>query len=165
MLGDDQRLLGKIENLPLLLADLCICQKPRPTVRTDLGRVLDNPVRFGDLAQSVAAVALLAPAPLARARAQARQHARLLLQPVARRRLGAVGAVQIQASPKRGVLRLERFDPAHQRGDKLFDFGRNTHSTLESEIRDPVSKNLGAAFDKEISVAFETHPGLAVTPR
>jgi len=69
VLGHDQRLLGKIENLAPLLADLCFRQKPRPAMRASLGRVLDNPVGLGDLAQRIAAVALLAPARLARARA------------------------------------------------------------------------------------------------
>ena len=78
----------------------------------DLGRVLDDPVGLGDLAQRVAAVTLLAAARLARARAQALQDARLLLQPVARRRLGAVGAVQTQPSPKLGVLGPKRLDLA-----------------------------------------------------
>ena len=63
-------------------------------MRADLGRVFDNPVGLGDLAQRIAAMAFLAPAPLARARAQALQDPRLLLQPVARGRLGTVGAVQ-----------------------------------------------------------------------
>lgn len=131
MLGHDQRLLRKIEDLALLLADLRGRQKPRLAMRASLGRVLDDPVGLGDLAQRIAAMAFLAPAPLARARAQAFQDPGLLLQPVARRRLGAVGAVQALPSPKLGVLRLQNLYPAHQRGDKRFDFGRKCHPTLE----------------------------------
>ena len=126
------------------------------------GCVLDNPVRLGDLAQRVAAMALLASAPFAAARAQALQDPRLL-QPVARRRLGAVGAVKVQPPPKLGVLRLERLDPAHQRGDKLFDFGRKIHPTLESEIRPSVSKTRAAENTSTQGVSNRTHYGLAVT--
>ena len=73
VLGHDQRLLGKIEDLALLLADLRVRQKPRLAMRASLGRVLDDPVGLGDLAQRIAAMALLAAAPLAAARAQALQ--------------------------------------------------------------------------------------------
>ena len=163
VLGHDQRLLRKIENLALFVAGLRIRQKPRPAMRASLGRVLDNPVGLGDLAQRIAAMAFLAPARLACARAQAPQYARLLLQPVARWRLGAVGAVQVQPSPKLRVLRFKRLYPAHQRGDKLFDFGRQNHPTLESETDLLVSKNHNAEIDQAPDVAFRTHPGLAVT--
>ena len=163
VLGHDQRLLRKIEHLTSLLGDLRIRREQRPTMLADLGRVLDDRVGLGDLAQRVAAMALLAPAPLARARAQALQDPRLLLQPVARGRLGTVGAVQPQPSPKLGVLRFQRLDPAHRRGDKLFAFGGNSHPTLESEIRLPVAKNCNVAIDPAPGVAFWTHPGLAVT--
>ena len=64
---------------------------------------------------------------------------RLLLQPVTRRRLGAVGAVQTQASPKLGVLSFERFYPAHQRADEVFDFGWNNHPPL-SQKSTPLSR-------------------------
>ena len=133
VLGHDQRLLRKIEHLPRLPADLGIRQKPRLAMLADLGRMLDDRVGFGDLAQRVAAMAFLASARLARARAQALQNPRLLLQPVARRRLGAVGAVQIQTSPKLGVLGPKRLDLASERIDQLHDFERKNHSTLESK--------------------------------
>ena len=108
VLGHDQRLLRKIEDLTPLLADLGIRRKSRPAMRAYLGRVLDDRVGLGDLAQRVAVVAFLASARLARARAQALQDPRLLLQPVARRRLRAVGAVQAQPSPKLRHLSAKR---------------------------------------------------------
>src|SRR5271165_221231 len=135
----------------------------RLAMLADLGRMLDDRVGSGDLAQRVAAMAFLASARLARARAQALQNPRLLLQPVARRRLGAVGAVQIQTSPKLGVLGPKRLDLASERVDQLHDFGRKNHSTLESEVRAPVPKNRNADIDSPPGVAFRTHPGLAVT--
>ena len=135
VLGHDQRLLGKIEDLALLLSDLQIRQKQPPAMLARQGRVLDDRVGFGDLAQRVAAMAFLAPAPLAAARAQALQYARLLSQPVARGRLGAVGAVEVQTSPKLGVLGPKRLDLAFEQIDQLHDFGRKNHSTLR--VRSP----------------------------
>jgi hypothetical protein len=164
VLGHDPRPLGKIEDLALLLADLRIRREPRLAMRALLGRVLDDEVGLGDLTQRIAAMPLLASTPLARARAQAAQHATLLLQPVARGRFRAVGAIQVQPPPKLGVVRLQRLDPAHQSGDNLFDFRRNNHPTLESEIDAPVSKNRNAPHNQLPRVAFPTHHGLAVTP-
>src|SRR5208283_4718801 len=101
---------------------------------------------------------------LARARAQAAQYARLLLQPVARRRLGAVGAIQAQPSPKLGHLSAKTLDLACLSRYQGFDFRRKTHPTLESEIRVLVAKNRSAPINRAQSVAFRTHHGLAVTP-
>ena len=125
--ADHQRLLGKIENLSFLLADLGIGRKLRLAMRACLGPMLDNQVGLGHLAQRIAVMAFLAPAPLARARAQAAQDARLLLQPVARRRLGAVGAVKPQTATQLRVLGPKRFDLAPERGDQLHDVGRKSH--------------------------------------
>jgi hypothetical protein len=50
VLGHDQRLLRKIEDLALLLADLRIRREPRLAMRALLGRVLDDEVGLGDLA-------------------------------------------------------------------------------------------------------------------
>ena len=130
VLGHDQRRLRKIEDLALLLADLRIRREMRQTMLADLGRMLDDRVRLGDLAQRVAVVTALPSARLARARAQALQDPGLLLQSVARRRLGAVGAVQTQAPPKLGVLGPKRFDLASERIDQLHNFGRKNHPTL-----------------------------------
>ena len=163
VLGHDQRLLRKIEDLALLLADLRIRREQRPAMLAHLGRVLDDRVRLGDLAQRVAVVAFLTAARLARARAQALQDPRLLLQPVARRRLGTVGAVQAHPSPKLGVLGPKRLDLASEQVNQLLDFGRKNHPTLESEARIPVSQNRSPAINLAWDVTFRTHPGLAVT--
>jgi len=145
--ADHQRLLGKIENLSFLLADLGIGRKLRLAMRACLGPMLDNQVGLGHLAQRIAVMAFLAPAPLARARAQAAQDARLLLQPVARRRLGAVGAVKPQTATQLRVLGPKRFDLAPERGDQLHDVGRKSHPTLESEFELFVAKNRNPAND------------------
>ncbi len=121
-----------------------------------LGRVLHDPIGFGDLAQRVAAMAWAAP--LARACAKALQDPRLLLQTVARWRLGAVGAVQIQTSPKLGVLGPKRFDLAFQRIDQLTTAGGRTIPLFIRKF-DPVSrKKRTAPIDPLFSVAFRTHP-------
>ena len=145
VLGHHQRFLRKVENLALLLADLRRRQEPRLAMRASLRRMLDNPVGLGDLTQRIAAMAFLTAARLARARAQALQHPRPLLQPVARRRLRAIGAVQAQTAmqlrilgPKRRALSPKRLDLASERIDQLHDLGRKSHPTLESEIRVPV---------------------------
>jgi hypothetical protein len=62
-----------------------------------------------------------------------------------------------------GVLRFKRLYPAHQRGDELFDVGRNNHPTLDSEIGLRVSHNRKAANNQTPSVTFRTRPALAVT--
>ena len=93
------------------------------------------------------------------------QYPTLLPQPVARRRFRAVGAVQIQPSPKLGVLRSKRLDPAHQRVDKLHDFGRNNHPTLESEIDLLVPQNRKPASNHPPGVTFRTYPTLAANQR
>src|SRR5260370_38385609 len=67
---------------------------------------------------------------LARAAAQAARDTRLLLQPVARRRLGTVRTVPSQLSTKIGDFSLQRRDLALQRSDQLLDFGGETHTTF-----------------------------------
>jgi hypothetical protein len=131
-------------------------------MRASLGRVLDNPIRLGDLAQRIAAMALLAAARLACARAQAPQHPRLL-QPVARGRLGAVGAVQAKATTKLSDLGESRIELASQRIDQLDRFRREIHPTLESEIDVLVSNKTQNSKRSCADVTFRTHPGLAVT--
>jgi len=117
--GHDQRRLGKIENLPPLFADLRIRQQPRLAMRASLGRMLDDPVGLGELTQRIAAMAFLPSARLAGARAQAAQSPRLLLQPIARGRLGAVEAVQVKATTKLSDLGESRIELASQRIDQL----------------------------------------------
>jgi len=84
-------------------------------------------------------MALLPAARLARAAAQAARDTRLLLQPIARRRLGTVRTVLSQLSTKIGDFSLKRRDLALQRSDQLLDFGGKTHPTLDSESQTQVS--------------------------
>src|SRR5208337_3072520 len=100
MFGDEERALGKIEHLALLnvLGRLRI---ERPTATAARARLVANhAIGIGDLPQRPARVARLAAARLARAAAQAARKARLLLRPVARRRLGARRAVLPQLPAK-----------------------------------------------------------------
>ena len=155
--------LGKVEHLSVFRADHRTRVKPGATMAADGCGVLDNPVGVGGLAKRIAPVALLPAAQFARAPAQAAKNARLLLQPVARRRFRAVGAVQPQPAPKLGVLRAKRLDLALQRSNQLFDFGRNTHSTFESENARDVARNPSAPPNFHPPVTFRTHYGLGVT--
>ena len=69
---------------------------------------------------------------------------------------------RLKLAPKLGILGPKRLDLASERVDQLQDFGRKNHSTLDSEVRAPVSNNRSAAIDRPPSVAFRTHPGLTV---
>src|SRR5271166_806438 len=55
------------------------------------------------------------------------------LQPVARRGLGTVRAVLPQLAAKVRHFSLKRRNPPLQRGDQLFDFGRENHPILDSD--------------------------------
>src|SRR5271157_2871818 len=142
MLGDHERALDKIEHLALL--DLR--GRPRIERRT-----------------------ALAAARLARAAAQAARDARLLLQPVARRGLGTVRAVLPQLAAKVRHFSLKRRNPPLQRGDQLFDFGRENHPTLDSDSPPVVSENPPTKVLSTIPVTFRTHPAWelrnTVTPK
>src|SRR5208337_3668482 len=100
----------------------------------------------------------LAAARLARAAAQAARDARLLLQPVARRRLGTVRAVLPQLAAKVRHFSLKRRNPPLQRGDQLFDFGRENHPILDSDSPPVVSENPPTKVPSTIPVTFRTHP-------
>ena len=109
--------------------------------------MIDDLIRLGGLAEGLALVALLPARLFVRALTQAR-HPRRLLQPVARRRLAAVGTVQAEPplefrnpSHKRGDLCLLRLDQRDQ-----FFTGRNIwrfsdHPILESESDSRVQEN------------------------
>src|SRR5665213_1287266 len=148
---------GKIEHLPFFRADHRTRAEPRATMAADGCGVLDDPVGIGDLAKRIALMALLTAARFARARAQAAENARLLLQSAARGRLRAIGAVQPQPPPKLGVLRTKHFDLALQRRNQFFEFGRK-HSTLESENARDVAPNRPASPDFRPTVTLRTHP-------
>src|SRR6266478_4174146 len=134
MLRNHERTLGKVEHLALLDPD----RRPRFERRTAMAA--DNHmIGIGDLPQRAALMALLPAARLARAAAQAARDTRLLLQPIARRRLGTVRTVLSQLSTKIGDFSLKRRDLALQRSDQLLDFGGKTHPTLDSESQTQVS--------------------------
>src|SRR5271165_3356675 len=158
MLGDHERALGKIEHLALLDPR----GRPRIERRTAMAAcarlVPNHAIGIGDLRQRAALVAGLAAARLARAAAQAARDARLLLQPVARRRLGTVRAVLPQLAAKVRHFSLKRRNPPLQRGDQLFDFGRENHPTLDSDSPPVVSANPPTKLLSTIPVTFRTHP-------
>src|SRR5208283_3949617 len=78
------RPFGQVEHLASLYVDHRTRREAGATMAADGRGVLEGVVGVGDLAKRVAAVALLSAARLARARTQALENARLLLQPVAR---------------------------------------------------------------------------------
>ena len=102
--GDLDQLLGQIEHLPLLRPRLHRRGERGAATKADARRMPLDPVGRLDLFERVALVPGLPAALLAGAPAKAAGNARLLLQPVARRRLGAVRAVQAHSSPKLGHL-------------------------------------------------------------
>ena len=112
--------------------------------------MIDDFVRVGDLQQRLALVAGLSARLLARTLAQtARPPRRLLLQSVARRRLGAVRTVQSKLSLEFGDPRLQSCDLARLRPNQRnqFVFPRrldrrfDTHSSLESKHDSAVEQN------------------------
>src|SRR5258708_28034200 len=127
-------------------------------------RLVRNPgTGWGHLPQRVARVALLAAALLAGLAAQTAGRPRLLLQPVARRRLRAVRAVQPQAAQKLGHQGLELRDPAVLRSQQLLDFGRDDHPASESDSSPAVPNNQPAGISFHEPVAIRTHHRLGVT--
>ena len=103
--GDLDQPLGQVEHLSSLHPRLHRRSQDGAAAAARLRFVPHHPIRRLDLPERVALVSRLPAAFLARAPAKAAGDARLLLQPVARRRLGAVRTVQVQSSPKLGVLR------------------------------------------------------------
>ena len=163
MFGDHERALGKIEHLALLDPRGRLRIERRTAMAARARLMPNHPIGTGDLPQRAALVAGLAAAGLARAAAQAARDARLLLQPVARRGLGAVRTVLPQLSAKVRHFSLKRRDPPLQRGDQLFDFGRENHPTLDSDPPPAVSKNPPTKPLSTPPVTFRTHSGLGVT--
>ena len=141
MFGDHERALGKIEHLAFLDPGRRL-RIEGPTAMAARARLVSNhPIGIGDLAQRAALVARLPAARLARCAAQAAGVARLLPQPVARRRLGTVRTVLPQPPLKVRHFSLKRRDLAPQRGDQLLDFGGKNHPALDSNSSRAVSKN------------------------
>jgi hypothetical protein len=87
-------------------------------------------------------------------------HTRLLLQPVARRRLGTVRTVLSQLSTKISDFSLEHRDLALQRSDQLIDFGGKIHPTLDSDSQPQVSQVPLIERKFAETVVFRTHPHL-----
>ena len=108
MFRDQQRTLGKIEHLAFLDPNRRHRIQRRTAMAARAGLVPNHGVGIGDLTQRAALMALLAPARLARAAAQAARHPRLLLQPVARWRFRTLRTVQTQSTTKFDNLRLKR---------------------------------------------------------
>ena len=117
MLGDDQRLrLGQIEHLARAAPRGHRRRQRQTAGPTGLGVVVDGDVRIGDLVQGLAFVALL---PAGRFAGWLAQTAGAplplrLVQPVAGRRLAAVGTVQSKPT-------LQLHNPCHQRRDGLLE--------------------------------------------
>src|SRR5271165_329434 len=53
---------------------------------------------------------------------------------------------------------LKRRNPPLQRGDQLFDFGRENHPILDSDSPPVVSENPPTKVPSTIPVTFRTHP-------
>src|SRR5262245_30083523 len=139
MLRNHKRALGKVEHLALLGPGRRLRFEPRTAMAAGARLVPNHMIGIGDLPQRAALMALLPAARLARAASQAARDTRLLLQPVARRRLGTVRTVLSQLPTKIGHFSLQRSDLALQRSDQLLDFGGKIHPTLDSDSRPQVS--------------------------
>src|SRR6266403_3777632 len=93
MFRNNERALGTVEHLALLDPDRRLWFERRAAMAAGARLVPNHMIRISDLPQRAALVALLPAARLARAASQAARDTRLLLQPVARRRLGTVRTV------------------------------------------------------------------------
>ena len=110
MFRDQERALGKVEHLALLDPYRRLRLERPAAMAAGVRRVPNHMIGLGDLSQRVALVPPLPAARLARTAAQTAGDARLLPQPVARRRLRTVRTVPPQLPAKIGHLRLERRD-------------------------------------------------------
>ncbi len=99
MFRDQEPALGNIEHLPPLDPYRRLRIERRTAMPASAGLVANYVVEIGRLPQRAAQVALLPPQ-LPRTTAKAAGDPRLLAQPLARRRLGAVRTVQTQTTPK-----------------------------------------------------------------
>ncbi len=143
VLGDLDQPLGQIEHLPLLHPHSHRSGQAGAAVTTQVRRMPLDSIGGLDLFERVALVPGLPAARLARASPKAARNARLLLQPVARRRLrtvqvqsssklGRLGAEGAVVSPQRLVLAPQVGDLALQRFDRLANLGRKNHPHLDS---------------------------------
>jgi uncharacterized peroxidase-related enzyme len=165
MFRDQQRALGKIEHLALLDPYRRRLIERRTTMAARAGLVSNRVVGIGHLPQPAAIMALLTAARLARTTAKAAGDPRLLAQPVTRRRLGAVRAVQTQSTPKFGNLRPKPKYLRPKRSYQILNFGGKRHPTLDSDSTVYVCPNPASETKFIKPVAFRTHLGLGVTFR
>jgi hypothetical protein len=157
MLGDDQRPLDQVEHLPRLDAPRRSGRKKRLAMPAMRRLVPHDPVGFGGLPQRVALVALLPAARLARRLAKAPRDPRLLLQPIARRRLRTGRTVLTQTPLQLGNLSPQRHDLSPQRRDQLFHVRRKNHPYVHSHPNPPVSINPQPARTSPKTVTNRTH--------
>ena len=108
MLGDDEGpRVGQIEHLPGAVADARVRIEARAAPRAGRRVMIDHDIGFSDLPQGLAFVALLPARFLAGPVPQA-PRPRRLRQPIARRRLAAIRAVQPEPALELRQLRLQR---------------------------------------------------------
>jgi hypothetical protein len=165
MFRNHERALGKVEHLALLDPDRRLRFERRTAMAAGARLMPNHMIGIGGLPQRAALVALLPAARLARAASQAARDPRLLLQPVARRRLGTVRTVLSQLSTKISDFSLEYRDLVLQRSDQLIDFGGKIHPTLDSDSQPQVSQVPLIERKFAETVVFRTHPTLGVTIR
>ncbi len=177
VLRDLDQPLGQVEHLTRLHPGLHRSRERRPAAPARRSLVSDDPVGRRRPPQRVALVAPLSPARLARTAAKAAGKARLLPQPVARRRLGARRAVQIQPAPKLGVLgskalvlppqigdlRAKRGNLAPERFDQRLNFGRENHPHLDLRFAPARLENLAKPQRSHTPCDNSDSPGLGVT--
>ena len=155
MFDNDERLrLGQIKYLTGAMANARFRVEAHAAHRTGRRVMINHFVGIGDLPQGLAFVTLLPTRFLARPFAQTR-HPRRLRQPISRRRLAAVRAVQPEPALKFGDLRLKSRDLACLRRDQRNQFfprgfGRriSIHRILKSKADSRVQPNLHARLPK-----------------
>ena len=164
MFDNDERLrLGQIKYLTGAMANARFRVEAHAAHRTGRRVMINHFVGIGDLSQGLAFVTLLPTRFLARPFAQTR-HPRRLRQPIARRRLAAVRAIQPEPALKFGDLRLKSRDLACLRRDQRNQFfprgfGRqiSIHRILKSKADSPVQPNLYARFPKSLRQPGQLH--------
>ena len=125
MFDNDERLrLGQIKYLTGAMANARFRVEAHAAHRTGRRVMINHFVGIGDLSQGLAFVTLLPTRFLARPFAQTR-HPRRLRQPIARRRLAAVRAVQPEPALKFGDLRLKSRDLACLRATNAISSSRD----------------------------------------
>src|SRR3954447_10419957 len=161
MFDNDERLrLGQIKYLTGAMANTRFRVEAHAAHRTGRRVMINDFVGIDDLSQGLAFVTLLPTRFLARPFAQTR-HPRRLRQPIARRRLAAVRAVQPEPALKFGDSRLKSRDLACLRRDQRNQFfprwfGRriSIHRILESKADSRVQPNLHARLPKMSPAAW-----------